>query len=83
MRGSTLWCVISLETESILESSINQLVTANFFIPNMVRLFGAVEISPEKAGVGGSIPSLAINSTLLNSTLTCLFFHLCQICAMD
>jgi hypothetical protein len=41
------------------------------------------ESSPEKAGVGGSIPSLATTLTLLESTRARCFFRLCQICAMD
>ena len=41
------------------------------------------ECSPEKAGVGGSIPSLATTLTLLSSTCTSLFFCLCQKCAVD
>src|SRR5271166_3709628 len=43
----------------------------------------SVERSPEKAGVGGSIPSLATSLTLAASTLRRLFFCLCQICAVD
>ena len=42
-----------------------------------------VERSPEKAGVGGSIPSLATTLTLVYSTRARLFFRLCQICAVD
>jgi hypothetical protein len=42
-----------------------------------------VERSPEKAGVGGSIPSLATTLTNALSTLRGLFFYLCQMCAMD
>ena len=41
------------------------------------------ESGPEKAGVGGSIPSLATTLKSLLSALTRLFFCLCQICAMD
>ena len=43
----------------------------------------APERSPEKAGVGGSIPSLATNLSLLESTRFRASFCLCQICAMD
>ena len=39
--------------------------------------------SPEKAGVGGSIPSLATRLSSLKSTLADLFPRLCQICAVD
>ena len=39
--------------------------------------------SPEKAGVGGSIPSLATTLKSLESKLSYLFFCLCQICAVD
>ena len=39
--------------------------------------------SPEKAGVGGSIPSLATTLTLVESAFRRLFFYLCQIYAMD
>src|SRR5271168_544787 len=42
-----------------------------------------VERSPEKAGVGGSIPSLATTLTLLELAFRRLFFCLCQICAVD
>jgi hypothetical protein len=41
------------------------------------------ESSPEKAGVGGSIPSLATTLTLLESTFRRPFFCLCKICAVD
>ena len=40
------------------------------------------EYSPEKAGVGGSIPSLATILTALKSALIHLFFRLCQICVV-
>jgi hypothetical protein len=50
--------------------------------PSGVSKIGSGEYSPEKAGVGGSIPSLATISTLLKSALTCLFFRLCQICVV-
>ena len=43
-----------------------------------------VERSPEKAGVGGSIPSLATTPTFAkHSALTRLFFYQCQICAVN
>src|SRR5581483_9655656 len=42
-----------------------------------------VERSPEKAGVGGSIPSLATLICSLISTRNCCFFRLCQIRAVD
>ena len=62
-------------------------VTLMVFRVNGILLNGQiaqlVERSPEKAGVGGSIPSLATTLTHLVSTLTDLFFRLCQICAMD
>ena len=41
------------------------------------------ERSPEKAGVGGSIPPLATTLSSLKSALADLFFRLCQICAVD
>ena len=43
----------------------------------------SVERSPEKAGVGGSIPSLATTLSLLFLAYRNLFFCLCQICAVD
>ena len=43
----------------------------------------SAERRPEKAGVGGSIPSLATTLTLVESAFSRLFFYLCQICAMD
>jgi len=61
----------------------------SFFRPLLVVLTNEfnkvclVTRSPEKAGVGGSIPSLATSLNGLESTLTCLFFRLCQICGMD
>jgi hypothetical protein len=42
-----------------------------------------VERSPEKAGVGGSIPSLATKLSYLKSAFADLFLRLCQICAMN
>jgi hypothetical protein len=50
---------------------------------NQVNKIELVESSPEKAGVGGSIPSLATNTTLVFSAFSRLFFCLCQFCAMD
>jgi hypothetical protein len=50
---------------------------------NVVNRIAIDEFSPEKAGVGGSIPSLATSLKSLSSTLNCLSFCLCQICAMD
>ena len=47
-----------------------------------IRTIGSAESSPEKAGVGGSIPSLATILTALKSTFTYGFFRLCQICVM-
>ena len=42
-----------------------------------------VERSPEKAGVGGSSPSLATTLTFLFSTRTGLLLRLCQMCAVN
>jgi hypothetical protein len=57
---------------------------------SVVNLRGMKEIlteeaSPEKAGVGGSIPSLAttLTLTLLESAFRRPFFCLCKICAVD
>jgi hypothetical protein len=47
-----------------------------------IRQIAMVEPSPEKAGVGGSIPSLATSLTLLLSTFKSLLFCLCQICVV-
>jgi hypothetical protein len=44
---------------------------------------GFDESSPEKAGVGGSIPSLATTISDLESALNCLSFCLCQICVVN
>ena len=48
-----------------------------------IRNITAVDVGPEKAGVGGSIPSLATTLSYLKSALAYLFFRLCQICAMN
>src|SRR5215469_16367472 len=53
------------------------------WLPRGGQVAQSVERSPEKAGVGGSIPSLATILSRLFSTLTCLFFRLCQICAVN
>ena len=47
------------------------------------NVIALAESSPEKAGVGSSIPSLATRLNSLKSAFTDLFFRLCQICAVD
>ena len=48
-----------------------------------INQIGLAERHPEKAGGGGSSPSLATTLKALLSTSGCLFFCLCQICAVD
>ena len=50
---------------------------------NGINQIASAERHPEKAGVGGSSPSLATILTFLFSTRAGLLLWLCQMCAVD